>query len=190
MDVVKNEWDKSSFLRSPSFIFMLKLKALKGVLKSWSRSKFGTFNAFKKDCLDRIMAIDDMEEVRALSVEERELRGILKMDFQKESLKEEVFWRQRSRINWLKEGDRNTKFFHKVASDRKFHNQIKGLMIDSNWVEDREVIKLEIPNYFAHLYKEDCAFRPYLDGLEFDFISSLDLESLERPLGEWKFELC
>jgi hypothetical protein len=32
--------------------------------------------------------------------------------------KEEIFWRQRSRVAWLKEGDRNTKFYHILKEER------------------------------------------------------------------------
>ena len=54
--------------------------------------------------------------------------------------KEEKMWQQQSKVQWLKNGDQNTKFFHGIATQRKRKNFIKGLR-DGNgvWQEDEEV---------------------------------------------------
>jgi hypothetical protein len=44
------------------------------------------------------------------------------------SFREEVMWRQRSRVQWLNEGDKNTRFFHQKASNRKKKNCISRLV--------------------------------------------------------------
>ena len=41
---------------------------------------------------------------------------------------EEIYWKQRSRIDWLAYGDRNSRVFHLKASERKKKNRIEGLI--------------------------------------------------------------
>ncbi|KAK9749818.1 hypothetical protein RND81_02G152700 [Saponaria officinalis] len=66
---------------------------------------------------------------------------------------EESFWRQRSRALWLKDGDKNTKFFHKKASQRKEKNHI-GKLIDEQGrtVTDSRDIATCAVDYFKGLF--------------------------------------
>ena len=47
-----------------------------------------------------------------------------------------MLWLQRSRISWLKEGDRNTKFFHRKAVWRARKNRISSLKDQDGVVQD------------------------------------------------------
>ena len=45
--------------------------------------------------------------------------------------KEELYWKQKARTQWLNEGDKNKGFFHKQATQRRKINTIKGLEDDN-----------------------------------------------------------
>ncbi|CAG7906216.1 unnamed protein product, partial [Brassica rapa] len=37
---------------------------------------------------------------------------------------EELYWRQRSRVQWLQGGDRNSAYFHAVTKGRRSYNRL------------------------------------------------------------------
>ena len=45
-------------------------------------------------------------------------------------------WQQRSRIQWLKNGDQNTHFFHGSTTQRKRYNFIKGLRDEQRVIDE------------------------------------------------------
>ena len=54
---------------------------------------------------------------------------------------ENRMWAQRSYIQWLTNGDRNTGYFHGVVTQRKHKNFIKGIRNSSGeWVKDENVV--------------------------------------------------
>eukprot|EP00253_Pinus_taeda_P021470 PITA_21470 len=61
------------------------------------------------------------------SVEAMEQEKILSQQWHKWCFQEETLWKQKSRIQWLKEGELNTKFFHRLALDHRSANRILEL---------------------------------------------------------------
>lgn len=67
---------------------------------------------------------------------------------------EETYWRQRAKVFWLDEGDKNSKFFHASESMRKKMNHVTllrkedGIVVD-NHKEMCGVVKKYFTNVFA-----------------------------------------
>ena len=56
--------------------------------------------------------------------------------------KEERMWKQKSKNVWLKEGDRNTRYFYGVASSKMRNNRILKIKDDANvWYDNKEDVK-------------------------------------------------
>ena len=84
----------------------------------------------------------------------------------------------------LKEGDANTKFFHRMANSNRKNNGIESLMVNGSLSSDQGIIADYISHFFMNLYSEQQTDRRFLDSLVFPMISGDDAEWLERPFEE------
>lgn len=78
-----------------------------------------------------------------------EIQGQIKVLWKRE----EKYWFQRSRVKWLKGGDRNSKFFHASTVQRRERNRIVRLKNEENvWVEGKDNLFALILHHFQSLY--------------------------------------
>jgi len=81
-------------------------------------------------------------------------------ELEKTLLFEEISWRQKSRALWLKEGDKNTKFFHRLANSHLKFNQVDSLSINGTISKNPTKFKEHIVQYYNNLYFENCSWWP------------------------------
>ncbi|XP_040379850.1 uncharacterized protein LOC121054416 [Oryza brachyantha] len=75
--------------------------------------------------------------------------------------REETMERQRSRINWLKDGDRNTKFFQAFARERSRVNKITGLRTsDGLLATAQSEMERLVVSFYKDLFSAQCNSEP------------------------------
>ena len=95
-----------------------------------------------------MVAIDKDAEGSVWSETLRADRAITLAKVWKGLRREEQIWGQKSRIKWLKEGDRNTNFFHRIANSHRRCNTIDRLMVDGELSMDQGIIEGCITHFY------------------------------------------
>ncbi|XP_060969581.1 uncharacterized protein LOC133036837 [Cannabis sativa] len=104
----------------------VKIEKCSEVLAEWGKEITGSFKTRISKCEKRIKLLKGRRDADSAKRYQEENERLAKMLTQKE-----IFWRQRSKQLWLKEGDHNSKYFHAAAKTRKRNNQINNLRDDS-----------------------------------------------------------
>lgn len=191
-DLINNWWNEITLEGCVTFVFSKKLAYLRDKLRSSAKSCFGSIKLRKLGLLNQLDWFDVVRDTNFLSSDENSSELVLKQELDGIYHQEELNWRQRSRTQWLKEGDEKSKFFHVVANGRKNKNFIPIISHDGRSVEDGK----EIGKIFSEVFqaqfgsKREFKFRFNWTHL-FSDKSPIDLTTLERPfiVDEIKDEL-
>ncbi|XP_025982145.1 uncharacterized protein [Glycine max] len=148
-----------------------KLKFLKHCIRQWS-SQNGSVTARKINDLKK--QINDMEagiNASTISQTQADLKKSLQEQLWSAALAYESMLRQKSKVKWLREGDRNSSYFHRIINHRRRVNALQGLCIDGGWIHDPNSVKIAVLQHFKERFSEQNPCRPTLEGIQF---SSLD----------------
>ncbi|XP_057770241.1 uncharacterized protein LOC130990060 [Salvia miltiorrhiza] len=174
-NMVATSWNYQVDVNCPIFRVMFKLRRLRGVIQSWNKMVFGNVDTAIQENQHNLLDIqahiaesgytDDLfdEEVSA----QAKINVLLS---RKNSLLQ-----QKSRMNWLVDGDRNTTFFHNMIKFRNRGFSIGHLKIDGVVVHDPAVIEAHVTDFFSSLFTEDR-------------LNSVDLAELEANIDPWVSE--
>lgn len=125
--IIQEAWSPQSIAACPSE-WSRKINKVAAALKSWDRDHFGRVSSRIELLRNNLLKLQTQQPSSRLLAQmkaiENELRNLLQ--------REETMWKQRSRANWLTDGDKNTSFFHKMASGRHKRNAIEKVMNHNN----------------------------------------------------------
>lgn len=134
------------------FILYVKLKLVKAKLKSLNKESYSdisTRTASAREALNAMQEAFHLDPFNLdLAAKEREcINTFLNLHLQEES-----FYKQKSRIKWLEEGDLNTKFFHHSVNKRHLLNRILSLRDDAgNTVQEPPLIQQLVVSHLRDL---------------------------------------
>ena len=148
--LVKEEWRKIG-----EVTLIEKFKALRNMLRQWNNEEFGNIdgkiNLLEKELTD----IDKVAESGSLD-ETKEARGkALWCLLEKWYNRRDNYWKQLSRSKYAKNMDRNSRYFHTVASSKGRRKTTQKLRINGEDVLCPRRIKKGIRLYLKKLYKQN-----------------------------------
>ncbi|XP_025638493.1 uncharacterized protein [Arachis hypogaea] len=172
--MVKKEWRGLGEMQLTE-----KLKALTGPLGRWHRANFGDMDKKITKFEEEIKKLDDMVSngVYDGTVEAR--RKALVVCCEKWYVRKELHWKQMSRSMHARDMDKNTRYFHNLASARRRNNRIDALVINGRLIRNQARIKIAINEFYKNLYhQERSPLVGFRDGLV-EVISEEDAKALE-----------
>ncbi|GAU42748.1 hypothetical protein TSUD_77850 [Trifolium subterraneum] len=147
-NLMNSKWEKDKDI-------VQSLQELTTHLQKWNKETFGDIFKRKKEILGRLQGIQNSSNYGYSTFLEN-LKKELQDQLDVTLYQEECLWFQKSRSKWITDGDRNTKYYHSKTIVRRRRNKIISLRNeDMTWVEEPEILRDLVRNFYINLFKED-----------------------------------
>ncbi|KAL9691548.1 hypothetical protein QQ045_011972 [Rhodiola kirilowii] len=150
-DCVEGSW-RSFRTCNNLFLLQAKLKKMKAMFKERFVNVTVGLDKRVEDARDHLLNIqksvhDNPGIESSLSLETEAAK-----EFKKLKRYQMIFYQQRTKMQWLKHGDINSRFFHSVIEGRRSRNNIKAVRLaDVSISSDKKIIHSVFSNYFQSL---------------------------------------
>ena len=175
--MVADGW-KMEYEGSHAFRLCERLKIVRKYLREWYRGH----GRNSKKIIEKLQC-----EIRAayqsINFASETIR-LMERELKKAHREEEMYWRIKSRVQWLNEGDKNTKKFHAKAVKRRRTNRIVGLDDQQGiWRTDVKDIGTIVVDYFSGLLKSSipCQFEDFVRCVQ-PRITDEDNQAMAAPI--------
>lgn len=88
-----------------------------------------------------------------------EQQKIAQINFEDALNKEEAFWQERAKSKWHLEGDRNTRYFHRLEKIKSKTKPITAIRVDDDIINDPEQIATHFTNHFKNLFSSNIVLQ-------------------------------
>lgn len=120
----------------------------------WNLEVFGNIDDQLKKAKDELHEWDLKAESRSLLESEVKTRREVRSQVWNLSRSKERMWLQKSRMPWAQNGDKNTRLFHLMASNRQRKNLLDSVKENGVVVEDPSMVKQVVVNHFKRVFAE------------------------------------
>ncbi|KAK9735525.1 hypothetical protein RND81_04G210400 [Saponaria officinalis] len=125
-------------------------------LQRWNRDVFRNIFSKKDKLMEQIEGIQNNPLVHS-SLDLIQKEEALRKQLDNVLLQEELLWFQKSRMEYICDGDRNTRFFYLSTIMRRKRNRIESLQDNSDeWMFDPDQIKSHVMAYYKQLFTADA----------------------------------
>lgn len=152
-NIVKASCETPVKSNRPDCIFRDKLKNVKNALKHWSKQKFRTMELEIEESRKEAMEWEAKAECRKLNETELNTWLEARCKWLEKDMQKATIPKQKARIKWDIEGNKNTKFFHSMIKTRNNKNNIRGLLVNGVWNEELKKSKTRCCDIFSESSK-------------------------------------